>query len=159
MKYAVLFLAFFFVTTQRAPAPIQEIQESPTPASTAKAKTKSKATSSPNESSKSDAKKRPAPKTSRFAGKWIGIMPEVPWGNMATELTVDPSETTMHWTESGKEKGTGKATINGDTIQASFVVGVSEIWSLTPMGDGSTARVRLQAFMNDQNAVFHRVAK
>ncbi len=110
--------------------------------------------------------KEPTPKSqtalglpqSRFAGKWVGTMPEVPWGNVATELTVDQAGATMDWQESGKEKGFAKASVvNGDTLQANFVVGVAETWTITPLGNGTTARVRLQAFMNDQTAIFHRV--
>ena len=83
-------------------------------------------------------------------------MPEVPWGNVATELMVDQTETTMEWQESGKEKGLSKTRLNGNTLQASFLVGVTATWSLTPQPDGVTAQVRLQAFMNDQTAIFHR---
>jgi hypothetical protein len=84
-------------------------------------------------------------------------MPEVPWGNVATELIVDQAGTTMTWQESGKQKGTARTHLVGDTLQAHFQVGVPEIWSITVQPDGATALVRLQAFMNDQTATFHRV--
>lgn len=153
-----------FVTAQRLPAPIQEVQESPTPAPTVASTAKPKPKPSPkpkpkaeaSESAPSPLKPQVGPKTSRFAGKWVGIMPEVPWGNIATELIVDETGTTMQWQESGKQKGTEKARLSGDTLQATFQVGVAATWSLTPQPDGATARVRLQAFMNDQTAVFHR---
>ena len=85
-------------------------------------------------------------------------MPEVPWGNVATELIVDQTGTTMTWQESGKFKGVGKTQVNGNTLSANFMVGVAETWSLTLQSGGRTARVRLQAIMNDQTAVFHRVS-
>jgi hypothetical protein len=85
-------------------------------------------------------------------------MPEVPWGNIATELIVDETGTTMQWQESGKQKGTEAARLTGDTLQATFQVGVAATWSLTPQPDGATARVRLQALMNDQTAFFHRTS-
>lgn len=154
--------ALLLITAGRLPAPIQEVQESPTPAPKIKKEPRPspKPKPSPNESSGDEARKQSPVKARRFAGKWVGVMREVPWGNVATELTIDANESTMHWTESGKEKGTAKATIvNGDTIQANFAVGVAETWSVTPLADGNTARVRLQAVMNDQSATFHRVAK
>lgn len=165
MKQLILLATvILLLSAHRLPAPIVESPESPTPAAsarpTAKPKSKPKATASPNDAAKNDTKQKPALKTTRFAGKWIGVMPEVPWGNVPTELTVDQAESTMHWQESGKEKGLAKATIvNGDTLQANFMVGVAETWSITPTGDGAIARVRLQAFMNDQTAIFHRVVR
>jgi hypothetical protein len=159
----VLAAVLLLIPVHRLPAPIQELQESPTPAPAStktpklkKSPTRTKATPQPNESSKSP-RRTAAPSTNRFAGKWIGTMPEVPWGDVPTELIVDQAGTTMRWQESGKQKGTSVATVNGDTVQASFQVGVTATWSLTPQRDGTTARVRLQAFMNDQTAIFQRV--
>ena len=86
----------------------------------------------------------------------MGTMPEVPWGNIATALVVDQNEATMEWQESGKRKGLAKAQLTSNTLQATFPGWARPIWSLTPEPDGKTARVRLQAFMNDQTAVFHR---
>jgi hypothetical protein len=84
-------------------------------------------------------------------------MPETPGGNVATELVVDQTETTMDWQESGKQKGRAKAKLSGNTLQASFPAGITTAtWSITPQPDGATALVRLQAFMNDQTASFHR---
>jgi hypothetical protein len=86
-------------------------------------------------------------------------MPEVPWGNMATELVIDPTETTMLWQEGATRKGLEKTVRDGSTLQASLIVGsVRATWSLTT-SDGKTAQVRLQAFMNDQTAVFRRVTE
>ena len=149
-----------FVIADRLPAPIQEIQESPTPKAKQETKQRPKRKPSPSETAGNASSKQSPAKVRRFTGKWIGVMQEVPWGNVATELTIDADESTVHWTASGKEKATAKATvINGDTIQANFMVGVAETWSLTPLADGGSARVRLRAMMNDQTATFHRVAK
>jgi hypothetical protein len=153
-------IALLLMAPNRLPAPISEIPESPTPKAEAESKpAKRKSSPAPtSDVTKSESKKQTNVKTSRFAGKWVGTMPEVPWGNVATELILDETGTTMQWQESGKQKGTEKARLSGDTLQATFQVGVAAIWSLTPQPDGATARVRLQAFMNDQTAVFHRVA-
>jgi hypothetical protein len=155
-------LIILLLGARQMPAPIQEIPESPTPVpaftNTPKPKkspAKPKPTPLPNEPGKTP-NRSPSVQPSRFAGKWVGTMPEVPWGNVATELIVDPSESTMEWQESGRGKGRSVAKLNADTLQASFQVGVTATWSLTPQPDGATARVRLQAFMNDQTAIFHR---
>jgi hypothetical protein len=168
---ALLTVALFLIAAHRLPAPIQELPESPTPTAEPSVKPKVKASkgeTTPSQETRTPsraARATPSPKPTvaqskgaRFAGTWVGTMPEVPWGNVATELIVDETGTTMQWQESGKQKGTEKARLSGDTLQATFQVGVAAIWSLTPQPDGATARVRLQAFMNDQTAVFHRVA-
>ena len=145
------------LSTQHSPAPIQETPESPTPAPTvaptAKPSSKPQAKS---EASESPARQQTRSKQNRFAGKWIGTMPEIPWGNVPTELIIDRAGTTMTWQESGKQKGTARAQLVGETLQAHFEVGVPEIWSITVQPDGATAQVRLQAVMNDQTAIFRR---
>src|SRR6266545_2878118 len=87
-----------FVWVNQSPAPIQE-EPTPTPAPEKSIKAKSKrAVESKTERARSPS---PTPATSKkFAGKWSGIMPEVPWGNVQTELIVDPTEATMEWQES-----------------------------------------------------------
>jgi len=89
-------------------------------------------------------------------------MPEVPWGNVATELEVDSTETTMLVRQPASDYPGGpyKTQRNGSTLQVTFISGLASVtWSLTPTSDGKTAQVRLQAFMNDQAAVFRRVAE
>lgn len=163
---ALLVLFVLLIGTHRLPAPIQEI-ESPTPAPTvaptAKPKSKPlpkpKSKSEASESAAKSARQQPSPKQSRFAGTWAGTMPEVPWGNVPTELIVDQSERTMEWREAGKPKTAiaAKTTLNGDTLSARFPVGMTTaVWYITPRSDGVTASVRLTAFMNDQTADFHR---
>ncbi len=158
MKHVFAAVAFLLIIAHRLPAPIVE---ETTPRSTVAPRPEAKpkrAKSHAAPKPTSEPKQERSANKIRFAGKWVGTMPEVPWGNVATELTVDQAEATMHWQESGQEKGLAKASVvNGDTLQANFVVGVAETWSITPFGDGATARVRLQAFMNDQTAIFHRV--
>ena len=149
----LLTCCLLFFSSHRLPAPIVEESPTPTLQSLKPKRAKSSATPKPT----SERKQETSAKKIRFAGKWVGTMPEVPWGNVATELTVDQAQTTMTWQESGQHKGIARAQVVGDTLQGNFVVGVAETWSITPLGDGTTARVRLQAFMNDQTAIFHRV--
>src|ERR1044071_2063067 len=111
--------SLLLVIAPRLPAPIQEISPIPTPALKVKKQTtpRPKPKPSPTEAAGNGSSKPSPAKARRFAGKWVGVMPEVPWGNVPTELTIDESESTMHWTESGKEKATAKATIVNGTIQ------------------------------------------
>jgi hypothetical protein len=153
-----------FITAHRLPAPITE--ESPTPTTEHPAKSKAKRTaksktsgaeseSYPNTQSRAAAKPAPTP-NKRFAGTWVGTMQTFPMGPAAVVLTVDSTETTMAMTWRGSTV-TVKAQRNGDTLQATSPEGIyTNTWSLTPQPDGATARVRMQAFMNDFTAVFHR---
>ena len=154
------------ITAHRLPAPIQEVPENPTPSPAQLAKPKTKKTKTAAESSaekRSSVSATPAAKQSkRFAGTWAGTMPEVPWGNVPTELIVDQSESTMEWREAGKPKTAmaAKTILNGDTLLARFSIGMTTaVWYISPFSDGVTANVRLTAFMNDQTAVFHRTTK
>jgi cytoskeletal protein RodZ len=160
-----LVAALLLVTAHRLPAPISEIPESPTPAPEQSAKPKPKRTTNPksqaSESTTKSAKPQSTPKQSRFAGTWTGTMPAFPTGPQATVLTIDPKEATMQQIWTGHPPSlVAKAEINGNTIRATFQNGmVTFTYSLSPEPDGATAQVRLQAFMNDNTAVFHRVAE
>jgi hypothetical protein len=145
-------------SAHRLPAPILENPEStPTPKHEAivRTKLKPKATAQPNESPKSAAK--PIARK-RFAGVWIGTIPAFPTGPQETRLTIDPNETTIlqEWLKHPPSH-TAKAEISGDTIHATFRTGITFTWSLTPLADGTSAQARLQAFMNDNTAIFRRV--
>ena len=176
----LLVVGFLAVTTQRLPAPIQEVPESPTPAPEQSAKPKPKRPVKPkarSESSETSTKRQtPSPTlktqatstststasptpSKKFAGKWSGVMPEVPWGNVQTELIVDPTETIIEWQESGKHKGSAKTQLNGDTLLARVAIGfTTAVWFITPSPDGATANIRMTAFMNDDHAVFRRTS-
>jgi hypothetical protein len=155
--------ALLLITTHRLPAPIQEVPDSPTPAPSESATPKPKRVIHPktNQSDKSPvAVSTPSPTPSKkFAGKWMGTMPEVPWGNVATELIVDPSETTIEWQESGKHKGSAKTQLDGNTLSARIPMGFQPVvWFISPHADGMSADIRMTAFMNDDHAVFRRMS-
>jgi len=152
-----------FATAHRSPAPIVE-EEKPTPApeKSAKPRPKRPAETKKNGATQtSTAKSTPTPVPSkRFAGTWSGVMPEVPWGNIQTELIVDPTEATIKWRDSIRSgPTTAKATVTGGTLSAPFQGWSHPVWSITPDPGGNTAQVRLQAFMNDDHAVFQRVSR
>ena len=86
-------------------------------------------------------------------------MPEVPWGDVQTELIVDPGETQIEWQEKGIHRGSAKAQLNGNTLSARIPIGLTTaVWYITPNHDGTTANIRMTAFMNDDRAVFKRVS-
>jgi hypothetical protein len=154
------------VTAHRLLAPIQEVPESPTPAPkiepietprAPKAKPKPKPKSEASASPTNPAKQSPSSKQSRFAGTWVGTIPAFPTGAQDTILTVDSKETTMThlWVGHGPTN-VAKAEIVGDTMRVTFHTNVAFIFSITPMPDGVTANVRLQAFLNDGRAMFQR---
>jgi hypothetical protein len=161
-------LLILLLSTQRSPAPIQEISESPTPApsvvATGKPKanesTKPKSKSEPSASATNSVRQQLGAQPVRFAGTWTGTMPTFPAGNQTTVLTVDPTETNMTVIWFGK-RAIAKAALDGDTLQATFppppFQPQSHTWWLTPQPDGVTARVHFQCFMNDFTAVFGRV--
>jgi cytoskeletal protein RodZ len=162
----LLVVALLLVTAHRLPAPIQEVPESPTPAP--HQSTKPKLRSSPKPKSKSTASEpvphrvsqQPSAKPSRFAGTWAGTIYAFPNGNMATVLTVDSTEKTMALTAPGSTSSSvSNAKLNGDMLKATFPTGwpVPITFSLTPEPNGATARVRLQGFLIDSTAVFHRI--
>jgi hypothetical protein len=160
-RLRLLFILAFFAAIHRLPAPIQEIQETPTPA---RAEPTKKSRPKPTESeTKSIAKPSPTTAGKKFAGTWSGIMPEIPWGNVQTELIVDQNETTMEWRDkigSDSKALTAKTTLNGNTLSARFPVGfTTAVWFITPHADGVTADIRMTAFMNDDHAVFRRISR
>jgi len=160
----VLAMLILTATSRRLPAPISEESPTPSPAEQS-AKPKSKPLLRPKRiqttnSSTTPARQQPLLKQSRFAGTWVGMMPAFPTGAQDTILTVDSKEATMShlWTDH-PPTDVAKAEIIGDTIRATFHANVTFTFSVTPKPDGVTAIVRLQAFMNDNTAVFHRAAE
>lgn len=146
-----------------------------------KSKPEQSESAEPTQTRKSATKSSPARAHSKFAGNWVGTMPTIPWGNLPSVVTIDSTETAMamSWYEA-EDGATGKihqqfkpspesarahpsaayasARRDGDTITASYpapLLGKST-WSLTPNPDGVTAKVRMQAFMNDFSATFRR---
>ena len=153
-------VALLIITAHRLPAPI--VEESPTPSHEQPAKPKPKRATSKNiapDSSALRARATPAPTpTRRFAGTWVGTIPAFPTGPQETVLVVDANETSMAHTWVGNPPTmTVQAQVSGGTMQATFPNGIATFtFSITPDPGGTTARVRLQAFMNDNTATFRR---
>jgi hypothetical protein len=185
-RVALVTVALALVGAHHLPAPIsEESSPTPPQEQSAKPKRKPlpKPKAEASESATNSVKQQRTSKQSRFAGNWVGTMPTIPWGNLESVVTIDSTETNMavSWYEAadaGNAKthdhfkpsptsarghaadkpAFAKARLAGDTLTASFpapLLGTST-WSITPQADGATARVRMQAFMNDFSAVFHR---
>jgi hypothetical protein len=170
------------ISEESTPTPPPEQSTKPKSKPLPKPKPKSEA----SESATNPVRQQRNSKQSRFAGTWAGTMPTIPWGNLESVVTIDSTETNMavSWYEAADSGNArthdhfkpapasarghtaaklafAKARLDGDTLAASFpapLLGTST-WSITPQPDGATARVRMQAFMNDFSAVFHRTAR
>src|SRR5256885_6093542 len=108
---------------QRSPAPIIEENQTPAPEQPAKRKRSKSKTVESESGSSVQARTTPAPMrpSKKFAGTWVGVMPEVPWGNVQTKLAVGESETTMGWEDDlEKNRPVVRTQLNGDTISAQF---------------------------------------
>jgi hypothetical protein len=159
-----LTLALLLMTADRLPAPIQEVQESPSPAPEQSAKPKPKRiteSKTNHASTSSHAASTSAPaRSKKFAGAWTGIMQTFPAGNQTTQIVINSAETIMTVSWFG-QTNSAKAQLNGDSLQATFppppLQPQSHNWSITPQPDGVSASVHFQCFMNDFTAVFRRV--
>lgn len=136
----------WLITAHRLPAPIQEVPETPTPASVESAKSKPKRTTKAkvtSESSESSTKRQtssspqthPTQNPTPFAGTWIAKT-GFPAG---VTLTISPAQ------DSAVVKGlpfwgdrAGRPTANGNTLSWTFL---AEKWNMVIAADGKTAVV------------------
>ncbi len=161
-------LLFLLVTSQRLPAPIQEVPESPTPAPEESAKPKPKRTIKPkvtNESSESSTKPQTASPPAqlqhhpRFPGTWRGTLPFGLAGDLHLTLVVNNYGTSV--TESGGLVGTitFKATNDGKTVSWRSGVLKEIAWALTPNPDGQTALLTAKSlYIGSPSAVFRKTS-
>lgn len=125
------------ISAHRLPAPIHEVQESPTPAQSPKPSEESKETRS-RRSSSADAKgvKR------LFAGTWRGTVKSIvdvkQQPQLEYTLIINPEGNSVRETSTRWGSKTYSAKRDGQTIK--WFAG-SE-WTLTPNADGQTAVVR-----------------
>ena len=148
------------VSVHRLPAPIQEVPEKPTPAVREHPKKPRPKATEAESPAKSTTKRAATTAARKFAGTWSGTIQTFPPGPTATALTVDSTETSVTLTWRLANNPPARAIIIGDTLQATFGSGIgTATFSLTPQPDGQTANVRMQAFMNDFQAVFRRTSR
>jgi hypothetical protein len=132
--------ALLLVSTQRLPAPIQEVPESPTPKPEQSAKPKQPKA----QTTEAPPKTKPTPKPSAtparpmFAGTWKGILTGSANGATAT-IVVSPGEDSAVVTGlSVWRERRGRTTISGHSISWKFL---AESWVMTVAPDGKTATV------------------
>jgi hypothetical protein len=156
--------SLLILSTHRLPAPIQEVPQSPTPATAARPK---KSASKPKASSGVALKPQPrlnaTPAKHRagpYAGIWRGVINCSIWGNIEHRIIIDDSQKFMTLSKIGSgpggANGTAAATIGPDGLSAQLPGGLHGKWSLQPNADGKTARVTLTGFMLNSSAVFTR---
>jgi hypothetical protein len=161
VKPSLVIVVLLVITAQRAPAPIQEILESPTPAPTVAPTAKLKPKASKNEAAQREspraqsqrAQTTPRPQAivgqrriGQFAGTWIGTVmaknPLIGVGLHKNTFVVNNEENSI--TETGPVGTfTHRATLNGNTL--SFKTGVFKevLVTLSLIGDGRTAQVNV----------------
>ena len=174
-KYFFILAAFFLIiSADRAPAPIFEIAETPTPTPVAtatpppekRAPPKTKASKPASDKSSAPAVTRPAHTTpaqspaiaarKRFAGNWTGILSWSFFGDTQFTLVVNESETYVTRASTKfAERPVARAEIHGDMLIARFP-GLGGTFELTLNGDGHTAIVHGTAPTADSTGVFRR---
>jgi len=146
-----LLLAF----AHRLPAPIQEIQESPTPAPTEQAKPKPKGTIKPEATSKSSESQT---KRSAFDGTWVGMIDLGSFGRIQNTEVISGFGTVVRST-SKLGTFTWSATCDGKTMQWSFKTKYgSGVRSFTPNPDGKTALMTHESGDFHSSATFHKTS-
>ncbi len=168
----MLFAVIWLLMTQRLPAPIQEVSESPTPApvsemtATPIAKLKASKTKAKAAETESAEKERSSTKVApisapahqgpaRFAGTWSGKINQGLLGHTPTTLKVDSAATSVELSRN-LGGGTRSVTSTGNTISWHTGI-VGEIaWTLTPSGDGQTAQVTMKGLLVHDSATFRR---
>jgi hypothetical protein len=152
-----IFIGFLLlVSSPRLPAPIVEPEENPAPTpaqsegskSTPKHSRKSEVKSSHTESS-------PIHSPSRFTGNWTGKISQGLLGHTETTLAVSADATSVALSHNfgGGSKPT---TITGGTISWRSGLMGEIAWTLTPNGDGQTARVTMKGLLVNDTATFRR---
>jgi len=108
------------------------------------------------------SEKNVVPRVSRrFAGSWRGVTHTFPWGDIPQTFTIDSTETSVTGLPGGGpgagQPATASAVRSGNSLIANF--GLRGTYTFTPSADGSTMSVRLQAFLNDNTALYHRIGQ
>jgi hypothetical protein len=146
-----LIAAFLFATAHRLPAPIQEIQESPTPASEEQTKpkrtrAKSRNTDENSATSISPAAKQSTPEPTKFAGTWTGTV-NVPnpliGGNTQCTYIVNSVENAVKENCERFTPNTSPATISGNTITWKNGLFNEYTNSLTVANGGRTGQIAI----------------
>jgi hypothetical protein len=170
----LLVAALLLVTTHRLPAPIQEIQESPTPAAPPMPALKVEPAQTPKpiptpkpKSSKAESaaagRKRARPEKAaqptvaqrtgkRFAGTWAGTMHAENGQTYPVTVIVDPTETKVTANGPVFANEEGRIQINGDTLTWNWML---DSWSMT-LSSETTAQLVKRYFNSTHTGTVQR---
>jgi hypothetical protein len=154
-------IAAMLITSHRAPAPIVEQPENPTPppeqeTSKPAAKPRHKAAEEPEENKSAPKSREPAKPRERFGGTWTGKINQGIVGDVVFTLTFASggSQVTEH-----TSFGTYSHPVTSNGQSATWKTGLlGEIdWTFTPNSDGNTAHVTAKSALGvNGDATFHR---
>jgi hypothetical protein len=170
----LLCLALFLISAHRLPAPIQEIQESPTPAATPRLTLKvepartskpiptpkpksSKAESTAAERKRARPEKAAQPTVTqrtgkRFAGTWMGTMHAENGQTYPVTVIIDPTETKVTANGPVFANEEGRIQINGDTLTWNWML---DSWSMT-LSSETMAQLVKRYFNSTHTRTVHR---
>jgi outer membrane biosynthesis protein TonB len=172
----ILFLtvALLLVTAHRLPAPIQEVQESPTPATTPTPALRVESTQTPKptptpkpKSSKAESTaaepKRARPEKAvqttiaqrtgkRFAGTWTGTMHAENGQAYPVTVVVDPTETKVTANGPVFANEEGRVQVNGDTLSWKWML---DSWSMT-LNSETTAQLVKRYFSSTHTGIVRK---
>jgi hypothetical protein len=174
MRCLPLITALLLITARRLPAPIQEIQESPTPVATPTPALRVEPAQTPKpipaprpKSSKAESaaagQKRARPEKAaqptvaqrtgkRFAGAWTGTMHAENGQTYSVTVIVDPTETKATANGPVFANEEGRIQINGETLTWSWML---DSWSMT-LSSETTAQLVKRYFNSTHTGTIHR---
>ena len=159
------FFRLFLVITlilfpgHRLPAPIQEVPESPTPASKAKTTPKPKSVSKSDRSNEDSQRQRTAVKPTptpavSFAGTWVGVSGAL----RGRTVTVNSTQSTVTidggpW---GRETGNVEANTGSQLVWSTTPVSVRVKWTFTLLAGAKTAQLTNKHFLGSETGTFEK---
>jgi hypothetical protein len=154
LKTLLLCAAAFLLATHRLPAPISEVQESPTPAPSL-APTPASTTAQPPVATAGTALLAPA--VPGFGGTWTGKISEGKSGDLDVTLVINADGTSLQQT-SKHGIAIRKTTSKGKTVFWTGGLKNDVLWSLTPNSDRQTALVTRKFASKTTSATFRHAA-
>jgi hypothetical protein len=152
----LLAFVFFLLTTNRLPAPIQELQESPTPTATS-AQHRPPTSNPPAQPRKSPSKPKSKPSgAARLAGTWIGRITADKMGGVDVRLVISSDGTSV---AQNSKAGVWTRPLTYDGRLLSWQTGPTNAvaWTLTLNPDEQSALVRRTWSRYRSSANFKRV--
>jgi hypothetical protein len=159
----LLAFVFFLLTTNRLPAPIQELQESPTPTATSaqanatSAQQRPPTSNPPAQSRKSPSKPKSKPSgAARLAGTWIGRITADKMGDVDVRLVISSDGTSV---AQNSKAGVWTRPLTYDGRLLSWQTGPTNAvaWTLTLNPDEQSALVTRTWSRYRSSANFKRV--